>query len=565
MFETFKNALKKKILKAILGFLASNAVPILLGLITIVIVVAGGSVIFNAFSSWFVGTPVNEAEEMKKWAEGLTDEEVERLIESGSSINPKLIPTYVDTEKKSIPSNKITNMNVKKVTWTESNSTDIDEWEEEYELQLYNTAYPYRLQWKLLAGLDVIDPKSTVWEFWKTDIIDQADNMLKPIYHWKYDTYSKDITNGTQWWVTETHDGVTTTKKTKEVNTTKYYPLEFLEKVEGTFADYTFTYKEDVETKDTGWVYDEGSSHTTSWTTGGNPIYDEEGEITGYTRVIHHSKTTWREKREIVIEDLLDDITKTPRLDRIAGLFEENKITLEDLQMLAEVINFMPDTQDLTEDIGDILAISSLGLDGGNYQSVQFNPDIPMIEGEWTRSDLLDTAMSILDLYYFWGGKYPYKGANPDWGKPKVVSAKGNWATGQAIPLGLDCSGFVDWVYVQMTGKTIGKGGGTVSQFANTYPVNESELRIGDLGFYKNGGGKHVGIYAGTHNGKKLFIHSGGRQWKDTTHIAGRVIITYNDGSSYYKGNAPSKFKYFRRAYVVFADDPEAQTEEITE
>jgi hypothetical protein len=558
MFEMIKKAIKKKILKSVLGFLASNAVPIILGLLTIVIVVAGASAVFNAFSSWFGGTPVNEAEEMKKWAEGLTDEEVQQLIESGSSINPKLIPDYIETEQKGIPANKTVQMDVKQTTWTPSDF-ETDKWTEPHELKLYNTAYPYRLQWKLVAGLDIIDPKSTVWEFWKKDIINQADQQLQPIYHWKYDTYSKDITEGTQWWVTETHDGVSTSRKVKEVNITKYYPLEFLEKVEGTFADYNFTYKEDVETLDTGWVYVEGSSSTRYWTTGGDPIEDENGNVIGHTKVHHHSRTTWQEKRKIVVEDLLDDIIKTPRLDRIAGLFNENKITLDDIEMLAEVVNNMPDTQDLTEDIGDILAITSLGLDAGNYQATEFNPDVPIIEGNWTRSDLLDTAMSILDLYYFWGGKYPYNGANPDWGKSRVVTAKGNWATGQAIPLGLDCSGFVDWVYVQMTGKTIGKGGGTVAQFANTYPISESELRVGDLGFYRYGGGVHVGIYAGTSNGKKLFIHSGGRQWKDSTHIAGRVVITYNNTSEYYKGNAPSKFKYFRRPYVTFADDPEAQ------
>lgn len=244
------------------------------------------------------------------------------------------------------------------------------------------------------------------------------------------------------------------------------------------------------------------------------------------------------------------------------GLFGDNKITIEELGILREVINQMPDTGDLSENLGDIVSISDLGLDVTNYQGVQFNPDIPIIEGEWTRSDLIDTAMSLLDLHYFWGGKYARKGPNPNWGMPKKVTSKGSWSTGKVIPSGLDCSGFVDWVYVQMIGKTIGKGGGTVAQYSNTYPIKESELRIGDLGFYQSGGGQHVGIYAGTHNGKKLFVHTGGRQWKNSTHIAGRTVISYNDTSQYYKGNAPTKFKYFRRPYVLFADDPEAQEEE---
>ena len=139
-----------------------------------------------------------------------------------------------------------------------------------YELQLYNAAYPYRLQWKLIAGLDIIDPKSTVWEIWKKEITEQADARLQPVYHWGYDKYSKDITEGKRWWVRETHDGVTTTRMVREEIAEYYYPLEFLDKVEGTFADYIFSYQENVETLDTGWVEIEGSKNTVRWTTVGN-------------------------------------------------------------------------------------------------------------------------------------------------------------------------------------------------------------------------------------------------------------------------------------------------------
>lgn len=559
VLEAIKRILKAKIIKPVIAFLIINIVPLIIGAVVLVLVIGGISVLFDFFGSIIEYTPLDETVKIKQWAEQLSDEEVKHIIESGSPVNPKLIPDYIAIEEKGIQKNIIVDMKIVETEWDEDGGKKTKDRFVPYELQLYNAAYPYRLQWKLIAGLDIIDPKSTVWEIWKKEITEQADARLQPVYHWGYDKYSKDITEGKRWWVRETHDGVTTTRMVREEITEYYYPLEFLDKVEGTFADYIFSYQENVETLDTGWVEIEGSKNTVRWTTGGEPIYDDEGNIIGRTRVKHHSRTTWQEERTIIVEDLLDDITKTPRLDRIAEFFEDNRLSLHDLEILLATIEYMPNTGDLSEDLSDIIAITSLGLDASNYQSAQFNPNIPIIRGEWERKDLLNTAMAILDLYYFWGGKYPAYDANPNWGKPTIVTAKGNWATGKALPLGLDCSGFVDWVYYQMLGTTIGKGGGSIAQFANTYPIEEDELRVGDLGFYQYGGGKHVGIYAGTHNGKQLFIHSGGRQWKDSTHIAGRVVVTYNNTTEYYKGNAPSKFRYFRRPYVSFKDDPETQ------
>jgi len=164
--------------------------------------------------------------------------------------------------------------------------------------------------------------------------------------------------------------------------------------------------------------------------------------------------------------------------------------------------------------------------------------------------------MSLVDLPYFWGGKHPRKGRHPAWGKPRVVQAPNNWASnGNPIPFGMDCSGYVDWVYYQMIGKTIGRGGGTTAQFSNSYAIKESELKIGDLGFYGVGGGGHVGIYVGELNGKKLFIHSGGRTWRAEGLPAGRVVITYNKTTQRYKGNTSSRFTHFRRPYVSFANE----------
>ena len=72
---------------------------------------------------------------------------------------------------------------------------------------------------------------------------------------------------------------------------------------------------------------------------------------------------------------------------------------------------------------------------------------------------------------------------------------------------GLDCSGFVQWVYGSALGITIPGSTGAYSGYtAESY----GELKIGDLGFLNTPGAEsnHVGIYAGKdENGNDLWVH----------------------------------------------------------
>jgi cell wall-associated NlpC family hydrolase len=115
-----------------------------------------------------------------------------------------------------------------------------------------------------------------------------------------------------------------------------------------------------------------------------------------------------------------------------------------------------------------------------------------------------------------------------------------------------------------MTGKQLGKGGGASSQYWQCYEVKESELKVGDLGVYQrptksNNEAKHIGMYVGLINGKKAFIHSGGRSYGDTSHPTGRVVVSYlNNGvtnGGMYKGTPSVRFVVYVRPYVKFADD----------
>ncbi len=196
----------------------------------------------------------------------------------------------------------------------------------------------------------------------------------------------------------------------------------------------------------------------------------------------------------------------------------------------------------------------------GNALSVRIEDyELPNITvGDVTREELLQIAGSIINLPYLWGGKYPQQG----------------------IPThGLDCSGYVDWVYYQAFGKTIYNNlpsgvaiSGTAHQFYACEPISKNELKIGDLGFYYDpstmsyGQINHVGIYIG--NGQ--FIHCGGASFGTSVLTTGRVGISNNfnlgrDGFNAdniindieFEPMKPSNFKYYGRPQFEFKGDVE--------
>lgn len=195
---------------------------------------------------------------------------------------------------------------------------------------------------------------------------------------------------------------------------------------------------------------------------------------------------------------------------------------------------------------------------------------VPTVPGHGiTRNDLARIAVSLINWPYQFGSKSPYKGT-------------------PIVPL--DCSGYVDWVYMQCFDIGVSAGGripagvavsGTAIQYYASDPIDFStdELRIGDLGFIKDprnvgaGESNHVGIYLGAIGGQQAWIHCAGTAYGYEDRPKGRVGISLASGSNSYDPItnttfAPPmksiRFRYFRRPRFVFADDPIVSEEEDT-
>ncbi|NFS94650.1 hypothetical protein FDF05_17245, partial [Clostridium botulinum] len=160
--------------------------------------------------------------------------------------------------------------------------------------------------------------------------------------------------------------------------------------------------------------------------------------------------------------------------------------------------------------------------------------DITIETTNKTRKDLVNKALELVGkVQYFWGGKSP-AGWNNAWGQDALVTASGSKTTGTIRPYGLDCSGFVAWVYDSAEVTNEFQKGGTELQWEKSYKISDDELQPGDLVFYSDL--SHVGLFLGKENDQNTYIECGSHG----------VAISKN-----------SKFTEFRRAYIEFGGNEE--------
>lgn len=131
------------------------------------------------------------------------------------------------------------------------------------------------------------------------------------------------------------------------------------------------------------------------------------------------------------------------------------------------------------------------------------------------RRAVVELAYSLVGkVNYFWGGKSEVIGWDSRWGTPTKVTAAGSSTTGMTLPFGLDCSGFVTWVFINAMGdpsyaNVIGHGAS--NQYGKCKKISWSEALPGDLVFYPDLG--HVGVIVGIdENGNMLVAHCASSQ-----------------------------------------------------
>ena len=153
---------------------------------------------------------------------------------------------------------------------------------------------------------------------------------------------------------------------------------------------------------------------------------------------------------------------------------------------------------------GDVITSSShsLAITDADVQSIiEGLPDSLPQE----RKDVVKNAGSLVGkVNYFWGGKSSSIGWDQAWGTMRRVTAEGSTSSGTLRAYGLDCSGFVSWVFLN-SGMS-GVGDGTIGQRERSRVVSEASVQAGDLAFLPSY--SHVGIVVGRDmDGNILVIH----------------------------------------------------------
>ena len=576
-------ALTKGLGKALFALIKTVGPYILLAIIIPVIAYAIFTFVSEATVDNFVSTleidaPSTDTDSLLAYIESTDDTDKVRYL-AEYNINLDILKQYMTLENDTLEKDKESTIRLEtttkktdmngKTTMNQKNTKNYSN----ITLEKAQASYPYRLYWQLLAGIDIYMKIADISEeyTWDRIIPSKAKSHLMPEFAWSRENqYTREVLSKTETIVINKYDDIVTSEETTLIEEKYIYPLPYLKKVKTAFGTYNFNYTDKITTTEHEWgdyVISEGTvEHHTSSTSSG--YYKKKDPVTGklvddHTKPYYDTWTTQtitktrRSKTYQVDENLLKgepefivDITS------FDTFIQEANLDYSELHEIYNTITKLPNSYECVEALS--IALNEYGLldslDGISLHTsrpIDLDITLPHVAGEYSRNDVTNAAQSLLGVPYFWGGKHNEIGLNTDWGSLRQVTLSGNWSTGKTLPYGLDCSGFISWAYNQVL---LPKGqvfpDGTLNQYASAMliPISESELQPGDIGYTK--GIDHVGMYIGTTDDLKMFIHAGGRLYSSSGKPAGQVVISYNNSSTYYEGNAPTKFiNFFRLKY----------------
>ncbi|MCT4563535.1 MAG: C40 family peptidase [Maledivibacter sp.] len=226
---------------------------------------------------------------------------------------------------------------------------------------------------------------------------------------------------------------------------------------------------------------------------------------------------------DVVIEEEREEKTVTDangNTSIITITIHHKTITINSLTAEEMATRYKFDT-DQNQLLKEVLQSSDyiLGIDG---QMFLINDEIDLIKSylpvdyHTDRDLIVGKAKSLVGkVSYFWGGKSLATDWDNRWGTPREVTADGSRSTGTVRPFGLDCSGYITWVFAN-TGldhttidRTIGHG--VTAQWNISTSITKVQVKEGDLAFIAAPNTRkinHIGIVvAVSDNGKILVAH----------------------------------------------------------
>lgn len=228
-------------------------------------------------------------------------------------------------------------------------------------------------------------------------------------------------------------------------------------------------------------------------------------------------ETTSKEVEVTTTNDDGESVTESKTVTTTTKIITIDSLTAEDI---GEVYGF-DDVQN--QMIGEMRQ-SGYGIlmASGNSKTFLAREEIEEIkshipEGIIIESEkVVEAAESLVGkVNYFWGGKSLAIGWDNRFGTDMEVTSPGSSSTGTIRPFGLDCSGFVTWVFVNVglpaesIESTIGHG--TTAQWNVSTSIPTSAAMKGDFAFLAIPGTRkvnHIGIVTGRNdNGQIMVIH----------------------------------------------------------
>lgn len=208
--------------------------------------------------------------------------------------------------------------------------------------------------------------------------------------------------------------------------------------------------------------------------------------------------------------------------------------TAEEMRTVYGFNDFQDDALDMLLAEGESINAMVGNLSISQADALAMFSDLPTDLSPERRAVVQQALMLVGKVSYFWGGKSLVLGWDSRWGQLTQVSAAGSPTTGTYRPYGLDCSGFVDWVFYNASGGEyiIGNGGGAADQHRYCTNISWSDAQPGDLVFYPDD--SHVGIVGGwDESGNILIIHCASGH--NNVVITGKTGFT-SVGRPYYYG-----------------------------